>query len=479
MSNLNRAQPDGQYVGGQQPGAQHLGAKDFGAKDLIAKDLGEDASSYTRLADRIENRSARIAVIGQGYVGLPLAVEFCQVGFHVTGIDIDKDRVRTLNRGQSLTPDVSSDTLSALCTSGYYEASWDFSILQNSDVILICVPTPLRKSKDPDISYVLATVEEVVKHLRPGQLIILESTTYPGTTEELLLPLFEAQSQVVGEDVFLAFSPERIDPGNKQFTVKDIPKITGGVTPACTQLAALFYRQIVSKVVEVSSPRVAELAKLYENVFRSVNIALANEFSLMCRQLGVNSREVIDAAASKPFGFMPFYPGPGIGGHCIPIDPAYLAWKMKFSNYQARFIPLAEEINQSMPGHVVDLVSEALNARKLCLNGANVLAIGVAYKRGVGDIRESPALQIMDSLMKLGVNILYSDPHVPEIVLGERSFVSEQVNAAVLHSADCVLILTDHQEFNFEQMLVHASLIVDTRGAMRGLTGGNAQVISL
>ncbi len=434
---------------------------------------------YTQLFAKIEDHSARIAVIGQGYVGLPLAAEFCRAGFRVVGLDIDKERVRTLNRGESLTPDVSSETLLALRNSGHYQASWDFAELKSSDVILICVPTPLRKSKDPDISYVLATVEQVVKHLCPGQLIILESTTYPGTTEELLLPMFEARDYVAGEDVFLAFSPERIDPGNKQFTVKDIPKITGGVTPACTRLAALFYRQIVSQVVEVSSPRVAELAKLYENVFRSVNIALANEFALMCRQLGVSSREVIDAAASKPFGFMPFYPGPGIGGHCIPIDPAYLAWKMKFSNYQARFIPLAEEINQSMPGHVVDLVGDALNARKRCLNGANVIAIGVAYKRGVGDIRESPALQIMASLIGLGVNISYSDPHVPEVVLEGRTYQSIAVDSATLAASDCVLILTDHQDFDYQAMLECASLIVDTRGAMRKLTGGKAEVISL
>jgi UDP-N-acetyl-D-glucosamine dehydrogenase len=439
----------------------------------------ESADYYTQLADRIKNKSARITVIGQGYVGLPLAAEFCHAGFRVTGIDIDKERVCKLNRGESLTPDVSSATLKALRESGHYVASFDFSVLRDSHVILICVPTPLRKSKDPDISYVLATVEEVVKNLCPGQLIILESTTYPGTTEELLLPLFEAQAYTAGEDVFLAFSPERIDPGNKQYMVKDIPKITGGVTPACTRLASMIYEKIVNKVIPVSSPRVAELAKLYENVFRSVNIALANEFSLMCRQLGVSSREVIDAAASKPFGFMPFYPGPGIGGHCIPIDPAYLSWKMKFSNYQARFIPLAEEINQSMPGHVVDLVSEALNQRKLCLNGANVLALGVAYKRDVGDIRESPALQILASLKKFGVHITYSDSHVPEIVLAGDSLRSVAIDEQLLKSTDCVLILTDHQDVNYQQLLECASLIVDTRGAMGSLSGGNAQIISL
>lgn len=440
---------------------------------------GYQPDHETQLSERIADHTARITVVGQGYVGLPLAVEFCRVGFKVIGIDIDKDRVKRLNRGESLTPDVSHESLLEMRNTGHYEASWDFSVLQNSDVILICVPTPLRKSKDPDISYVLDTVEKVVKYLRPGQLIILESTTYPGTTEELLLPLFQAKAYSAGDDVFLAFSPERIDPGNTQFMVKDIPKVTGGVSPACTRLAALLYRQIVSKVVEVSSPRVAELAKLYENVFRSVNIALANEFSLMCRQLGVNSREVIDAAASKPFGFMPFYPGPGIGGHCIPIDPAYLAWKMKFSNYQARFIPLAEEINQSMPGHVVDLVSDALNERKLCLNGAKVLAIGAAYKRGVGDTRESPALQIMASLLRLGVQLSYADPYVPEIVLDGKTYQSEQLDAAVLKASDCVLILTDHDNLNYQDMATHASLIVDTRGAMRGIETGSAQIVNL
>lgn len=433
----------------------------------------------TALAQRIADHSARIAVIGQGYVGLPLAVEFCSAGFKVIGIDVDRERVKTLNGGKSLTPDVADETLMALRNSGLYEATWDFSVLSTSDVILICVPTPLRKSKDPDISYVLTTIKSVVKYLYPGQLIILESTTYPGTTEELLLPLFEAKSYTAGEDVFLAFSPERIDPGNTKYTVKDIPKVTGGISPNCTRLAALLYRQIVGQVIEVSSPRVAELAKLYENVFRSVNIALANEFALMCRQLDVSSHEVIDAAASKPFGFMAFYPGPGIGGHCISIDPAYLAWKMKFSSYQARFIPLAEEINQSMPGHVVGLVADALNRRKMCMNGAKVLAIGAAYKRGVADTRESPALQVMASLLKSGVRLNYADPHVPLITLDGTTFHSVYVDAAALKDSDCVLILTDHDNLNYREMAEHASLIVDTRGVMRGITSGSAQIVSL
>jgi UDP-N-acetyl-D-glucosamine dehydrogenase len=345
---------------------------------------------------------------------------------------------------------------------------------------LICVPTPLRKSKDPDISYVLETAQRLAEVLHPGQLIILESTTYPGTTDELLLPLFEEKDLVVGQDFFLSFSPERIDPGNKQFAVHEIPKVVGGITPQCTTLTAELYRQIVNKVIEVSSPKVAELAKLYENTFRSVNIALANELALMCRQLGVPSREVISAAASKPFGFMPFYPGPGIGGHCIPIDPAYLAWKMRLSNYEARFIPLAEEINQSMPGHVVQIINDELNQVQRCLNGAKVLAIGVAYKRGVSDIRESPALQVISNLIAKGANVSYSDPHVPTLDLKGNTLTSCELTPEELASADCVLILTDHPEVDYQQLIDNASLIVDTRDATAGLSKAAAgRIVSL
>lgn len=435
--------------------------------------------NYALLYDSIEDRSARITVIGQGYVGLPLAVEFARAGFSVTGLDIDQERVKILNSGKSLTPDVLDEDLRALRNAGRYRASSDYSCLASSDIMMICVPTPLRKSKDPDISYVLGTAEHVMENLHPGQLIILESTTYPGTTEELLLPLFTANGLEAGKDFFLAFSPERIDPGNAKFQVKDIPKVTGGITPGCTQLAALFYSKIVGKVVEVSSPKVAELVKLYENVFRSVNIALANEFALMCGQLGVNSREVIDAAASKPFGFMPFYPGPGIGGHCIPIDPAYLAWKMKFSNYQARFIPLAEEINQSMPGHVIKLVTEALNRRQLCLNGARVLALGVAYKKGVGDVRESPAVHIISSLMEQGVKVEYSDPFVPSIEINNVMLQSQPITELKLAAVDCVLILTDHVEVDYRNIVARASLIVDTRGATWGIPARENQIVSI
>src|SRR5438552_14371162 len=360
------------------------------------------AHHATTLIRQIATHSARISIIGQGYVGLPLAVEFARAGFHVTGLDTDPDRVAALGSGRSHVPDVPSAQLQALLRAGRYHATTKPAILAESDAVLICVPTPLRKSKDPDISYVVAASKEAADRFRPGQLIILESTTYPGTTGELCLPLFRARGARIGEDLFLAFSPERIDPGNPTFRVKDIPKVVGGLTPACTRLAAALYREIVPRVHVVSTPKVAELAKLYENVFRNVNIALANEFSVMCRYLGVNSREVIDAAATKPFGFMPFYPGPGIGGHCIPVDPLYLAWKMRLNGYEARFISLADEINRAMPTHVLRLVSEALNEAGRAVKGSRVLVLGAAYKRGIGDTRESPAYEIVATLRGKG-----------------------------------------------------------------------------
>src|SRR5437667_8447922 len=367
----------------------------------------------TTLNQRIEARTARLAIVGQGYVGLPVAVEFAATGFSVTGLDTDPDRVAALSFGRSCSPDVTNTDLMALLREGRYQATTDFGVLERSDVVIICVPTPLRKSKDPDIACVVAAGEAVAARFRPGQLVVLESTTYPGTTDELLLPMFRARRARIGEDLFLAFSPERIDPGNSIFKVRDIPKVVGGVTPACTRLAAALYSKVVPRVHEVSSPKVAELAKLYENVFRNVNIALANEFAVMCRYLGVNSREVIDAAATKPFGFMPFYPGPGIGGHCIPVDPLYLAWKMRLNGYEARFISLADEINRAMPTHVLRLVSEALNEAGRAVKGSRVLVLGVAYKRGIGDTRESPAYEIVATLRGKGAHVSYADPYVP------------------------------------------------------------------
>jgi UDP-N-acetyl-D-glucosamine dehydrogenase len=431
------------------------------------------------ISQRIEERIARIAIIGQGYVGLPLAVEFARAEFTVVGIDNDLDRVAALSLGQSYTPDVTSEELRPLLDAGRYSVTSDFAVLEESDVVIICVPTPLRKSKDPDISYVVAAAEEVAARFRPGQLIVLESTTYPGTTEELLLPLFEGRGGRAGQNLFLAFSPERIDPANGKFKVRDIPKVVGGITPECSRLAALLYGQIIDRVQEVSSPKVAELAKLYENVFRNVNIALANEFALMCRRLGVNSREVIDAAATKPFGFMPFYPGPGIGGHCIPLDPFYLSWKMRLNGYEARFIHLADEINRAMPEYVVGLVADALNQRSRCLNGARVLALGVAYKRGVGDVRESPALEILARLREKGAQVAYADPYVPSIDLHGATLKGVELTDEELAGADCVVILTDHPGVDYARVVDRAALVVDSRNATWGTVAPDDRVIRI
>jgi UDP-N-acetyl-D-glucosamine dehydrogenase len=431
------------------------------------------------LTRRLRNHDARLTVIGQGYVGLPLAVEFARAGFRVTGLDTDLDRLGPLNLGRSHTPDVSNEDLRWLREQGRYEATADPSVLHASDAVIICVPTPLRKSKDPDISFIVAAAEELAARFRPHQLVILESTTYPGTTEELLLPMFEARGARIGEDFFLAFSPERIDPANGRFKLREIPKVVGGVTPACSATAALLYRQIVDSVVEVSSPKVAELAKLYENVFRNVNIGLANEFALMCRRLGVSTREVIDAAGTKPFGFMAFQPGPGIGGHCIGVDPFYLAWKMRLNGYEARFIHLADEINRAMPGYVVELVSDALNRRRQCLNGARILVLGVAYKRGVGDIRESPALEVIADLLTRGATVEYADPYVPSIAVNGLALKAIEVTTDTLRSADCVVILTDHREFDYQEIVETASLVVDTRAATRRIAAPPDRVVAL
>ena len=435
--------------------------------------------STLELTERIRQRAARIAVIGQGYVGLPLAIEFARAGFTVAGLDTDLDRVGVLNAGRSYTPDVSSADLATVLEAGRYEATADGAVLEHSDVVIICVPTPLRKSKDPDISFVVAAAEQVAAGFRPGQLVVLESTSYPGTTEELLLPMFEARGARVGVNFFLAFSPERIDPANTAFKVRDIAKIVGGVTPDCTRLAALLYRQIVGTVTEVSSAKVAELAKLYENVFRNVNIALANEFALMCRRLEVNSREVIEAAATKPFGFLPFYPGPGIGGHCIAVDPFYLAWKMRQNGYEARFIRLADEINRAMPEHVVDLTIEALNQQRRCLNGARILALGVAYKRGVGDTRESPALEVLARFHEYGADVSYADPHVPSVLLAGTVLKAVGATDGNVADADCVVILTDHPEFDYARIVDVAKLVVDARNATWGLATPPGRVVRL
>ena len=433
----------------------------------------------TALSRRISTHTARLTIIGQGYVGLPLAVEFAKAGFAVAGLDADPDRVAALATGRSHVPDVRSEELQTLLRDGRYHATGEPALLADSDAVLICVPTPLRKSKDPDISYVVAASREVATRFRPGQLIILESTTYPGTTEELLLPLFQENGARIGEDLFLAFSPERIDPGNPTFKVKDIPKVVGGLTPACTRLASALYREIVPRVHEVSTPKVAELAKLYENVFRNVNIALANEFSLMCRHLGVSTREVIDAAATKPFGFMPFYPGPGIGGHCIPVDPLYLSWKMRLTGYEARFISLADEINRAMPAHVLSLVSEALNEAGRALKGTRILVLGVAYKRGIGDTRESPAYEIITTLRRKGAQVSYADPYVPTFPVDGIELKAVEPTEEELRGADCVLILADHPEFDYGTIARAGDLIVDTRNCVPDITGCRGRLVTL
>jgi len=433
----------------------------------------------TTLSRRIESRTARVTVIGQGYVGLPLAVEFAKAGFTVTGLDNDPDRVAGLASGRSHIPDVPSVELQALLRAGCYRAVTEPAALAESEVVIICVPTPLGKSKDPDISYVVAASKEAATHFRPGRLIILESTTYPGTTEELLLPLFQENGARIGDDFFLAFSPERIDPGNPQFKVKDIPKVVGGVTPACSRLASALYRQIVPRVHEVSTPKVAELAKLYENVFRNVNIALANEFAVMCRYLNVDSREVIDAAATKPFGFMPFYPGPGIGGHCIPVDPLYLSWKMRVTGYEARFISLADEINRAMPAHVLRLVGEALNDDGRAVKGSRVLVLGVAYKRGIGDTRESPAYEIIATLRRKGADVAYADPYVPTFPVDGIELKAVEPTARELRAAHCVLVLADHPEFDYGALARHGRLIVDTRHSLQGDAASRGRLVRL
>jgi UDP-N-acetyl-D-glucosamine dehydrogenase len=432
------------------------------------------------LADRLAARTARIAVVGQGYVGLPLAVEFAWAGFDVTGIDVDVQRVTALAAGHSHVPDVPGERLKAVIRQGRFGATSQMAVLAEHDAVVICVPTPLRKSKDPDISYVVAAAEEVARRLRAGQLIVLESTTYPGTTDEVLLPAFQRGGLRAGEDFYLAFSPERIDPGNPLYTVKDIPKLVGGVTPTCTRLAALLYRQIVPQVFELSSPKVAELAKLYENTFRSVNIALANELALICHHVGVSVWEVIDAASTKPFGFMPFYPGPGIGGHCIPIDPFYLSWKARLDGYETKFIGLADEINRSMPRFALELLVDALNEREKPLKGATILVLGVAYKRGVGDVRESPAVEIIEELLRKRARVEYCDPFVPTLTVRPNIVLQAvELSPELLHQADAALILTDHREFDYRAVLKDCSLIVDTRNALRGLDDPDGRIVRL
>ncbi|HSB18290.1 MAG TPA: nucleotide sugar dehydrogenase [Bryobacteraceae bacterium] len=418
------------------------------------------------LEQKIKNRTARVGVVGLGYVGLPLAVEFAKAGFAVTGVDLDKTKAERLNSGDSYVQDVPGAVLAPLVAAGKLRATTDFAAVAGLDTINICVPTPLRKTKDPDMSYIVSACQEIARHMHPGMLLILESTTYPGTTDELLLPMFTRPGMRVGEEFFLCFSPERVDPGNAMYQTSNIPKVVGGVTKACTGMGAMFYEQALEKVVPVSSTQVAEMVKLLENTFRMINIAMVNEMALMCDRMGINVWEVIDAAATKPFGFMPFYPGPGLGGHCIPIDPFYLSWKTKQAGIEARFIELAGYINGQMPQFVVDKVQNALNDHSKPLRGSRIHIMGVAYKRDVDDVRESPALDIILLLEKRGAQLTYSDPHVPVLKKDGVELCSKAADEGAAE-ADCVLIVTDHSAFDYAKLLEKARLIVDTRNAMR------------
>jgi len=419
------------------------------------------------LLELIRTRQARVGVIGLGYVGLPLAVELAHAGFTVTGFDVDAAKADAINAGQSYIPDVAGPHLAASVKNGKLSATTDMSQLGSMDAIDICVPTPLRKTKDPDLSYVVLAVEAVAARLRAGQLVILESTTYPGTTDEVVQPMLEDTGLVADRDFFLAFSPERVDPGNQQFTTRNIPKIVGGVGPASTEVARALYSATVDHVVPVSSTRVAEMVKLLENTFRAVNIGLVNEIALMCHKMDIGVWEVIDAAKTKPFGFMPFYPGPGLGGHCIPIDPFYLSWKARQTGFECRFIELAGQINSAMPDYVVERVAEALNSVRKAINGSRIHLVGVAYKRDVNDMRESPALDVLDILKKRGAELSYSDPWVPQVTYDGVSMSSIDLKTALARKPDCAVICTDHTGTDYDALVDSGTLVVDTRNALK------------
>jgi len=432
-----------------------------------------------QLLEKIENRTACVGVVGLGYVGLPLALEFARAGFHVIGYDVSERTTKALMAGKSHIQDVSNEELTRLVKSGKFEATADEERMKEMDAVSIAVPTPLAKTRDPDMSYVLASADAVGRHCRPGVVIVLESTTYPGTTRELMQPKLEACGLTVGENVFLAFSPERVDPGNPTWNTKNTPKIVGGITPACTEIASALYATCLDSIVPVSSTETAELVKLLENTFRSVNIGLVNEMAIVCDKLGVNIWEVIDAAATKPFGFMKFTPGPGIGGHCIPLDPHYLAWKMRTLNYKTRFIDLASEINSEMPAVVVRKVAQALNEEKKAVNGSRILVLGVAYKRDIDDMRESPALDVIRLLENQGAKVAYHDPHVAQFREDGHEHKSVELTDKEITSADAVVIITDHSVVDYQRVVRLAGVIVDTRNATARLAKGKGRIVSL
>jgi UDP-N-acetyl-D-glucosamine dehydrogenase len=452
---------------------------DSSMKSKTSKRSGTGAKSGSQLQEKIKNKTANVGIVGLGYVGLPLASEFAERGFNVTGFDISKPKVKLINSGKSDIDDVSSEKVAKLVKSGKLRATDNPKLIAKMDTISICVPTPLSKTKDPDISYILAALNWVIKNMSKDTLIVLESTTYPGTTDEVILPRLEENGLKAGKDFFLAFSPERIDPGNKSFTTLNTPRIVGGVTPRCSQIAKTFYEQIISGVHPVSSTRAAEMVKLLENTFRSVNIGLVNEVALMCDKLGLNVWEIIDAAATKPFGFMPFYPGPGLGGHCIPIDPHYLSWKLKSLNYYARFIELAGDVNSSMPEYVVSRIGSLLNDHSKSIKGSKIFVLGVAYKKDIQDVRESPALDVIKLLEDAGAKISYNDPHVPEITWNGSSHKSSKATQSAIEKADCCVILTDHSAYDYQWITDNARTIFDTRNATHAVKRGRSKISCL
>ena len=432
------------------------------------------------LMTKLSYRTASVAVLGLGYVGLPLVVAFAEAGFVVTGIDPDRRKVDTVNRGESHIQDIPTEQIARLVAEGKIKATTDFAVLKDADAVSICVPTPLRKTGDPDLSFILSATEELAKYMHSGMVIVLESTTYPGTTREIMLPkLGEDKGLVVGENFFLAFSPERVDPGRQDWTTYNTPKVIGGITPACTEVATSWYSQALKTVVPVSSAEAAEMAKLLENTFRMINLGLVNEMALMCDKLGVDVWEVIDAAATKPFGFMKFTPGPGIGGHCIPIDPLYLSWKLRALKYTARFIELASEINNSMPRFVISKVQDAMNDQGLPLKGSSILVLGAAYKPDIDDLRESPALDVIGLLEQKGAHVSYHDPFIPSFNLEGQKMESVPDLMQAVEAADCVVIVTNHSQYDYQAILQEAKLIVDTRNALGKIGKNNPKVVRL
>ena len=441
--------------------------------------MGTNWEEQMTLLDKIKNHSAVVGVVGLGYVGLPLAVLQAKTGYRVIGIEDRTEKVNLINQGSNYISDVDSAELQHVVEAKQFVATTDFAKLEECDVVLICVPTPLTRNKKPDISAIVKVTRHLSRSVHPDMLIVLESTTYPGTTEEVILESLRKRGLKVGENLYIAFSPERVDPGNPSFKTHNTSKLVGGVTPACLEVVKTFYEQSIVKIFPVSSPRVAEMTKVFENVFRSVNIALVNELTILCDRMGISMFEVVDAAATKNFGFMPFYPGPGVGGHCIPLDPYYLAWKSKEYDLHTRFIELAGEINEGMPYFVVGKLQRILNRRERCLKGTTILILGVTYKADVEDPRESPATKVMELLQKEGADLVFSDPFTSSLALGEAQYKGQDLTPALLEGCACALILTDHSAFDYEMIVRHATLILDTRNATRHVTGGKEHVILL